>query len=235
MAPWQHGFTFVFTLVTVRATWSQAHGNIKKISPETMQRIGNGYLFLDWFAIPQLPGRDQWRMGIKFFGAPQAMHSWGPYGLTASKNWGEWELWVYSNHNQLLFALRQMVEPPLKLVSTTLRPNLWTHFQESCGIFGSMVQLPKISVDSIGSPLISHLPGSQHESMAWTKRTLVPMQQGPCRASLRMWRRGLTLENLGDGWMACLFWRCMGKCTKQIKIGIIGLWMGTYSRTAITC
>jgi uncharacterized protein YjeT (DUF2065 family) len=44
--------------------WSQAHGNIKKISPETMQRIGNGYLFLDWFAIPQLPGRDQWRMGI---------------------------------------------------------------------------------------------------------------------------------------------------------------------------
>ena len=84
--PMAHGFTFVFTLVTVRATWSQAHGNIKKISPETMQRIGNGYLFLDWFAIPQLPGRDQWRMGIKFFGAPQAMHSWGPYGLTASKN-----------------------------------------------------------------------------------------------------------------------------------------------------
>jgi len=34
-----------------------AHGNIKKISPETMQRIGNGYLFLDWFAIPQITAR----------------------------------------------------------------------------------------------------------------------------------------------------------------------------------
>ena len=34
-----------------------------------MQRIGNGYLFLDWFAIPQLPGRDGEWESSKFFGA----------------------------------------------------------------------------------------------------------------------------------------------------------------------
>lgn len=31
----------------------KAHGAIKRLSPETMQKIANGYLFLDWFAIPQ--------------------------------------------------------------------------------------------------------------------------------------------------------------------------------------
>eukprot|EP00435_Cladocopium_sp_Y103_P002024 s1300_g1.t1 len=34
-----------------------AHGSIKKISPEQVQQIGNGYLFLDWFAIPQITAR----------------------------------------------------------------------------------------------------------------------------------------------------------------------------------
>lgn len=34
-----------------------AHGAIKRLSPETMQKIANGYLFLDWFAIPQITAR----------------------------------------------------------------------------------------------------------------------------------------------------------------------------------
>ena len=36
----------------------QVHGGIKKISPETVQQIRQGYLFLDWFAIPQRPGEE---------------------------------------------------------------------------------------------------------------------------------------------------------------------------------
>lgn len=74
-----------------QAAWNsrKAHGAIKRLSPETMQKIANGYLFLDWFAIPQ-------KLGIFFRNNPwesvpgsfPEWWAWSPGGFHPN-DWGD--------------------------------------------------------------------------------------------------------------------------------------------------
>ena len=98
----------------------KAHGAIKRLSPETMQKIANGYLFLDWFAIPQNLGifflqlfdistTEWWAMagGMGFLSAfwTQAGGDWGDF---LTDHW-YWSLFLRVGLEQLsLFPPREL-------------------------------------------------------------------------------------------------------------------------------
>ena len=85
----------------------KAHAAIKRLSPETMQKIANGYLFLDWFAIPQ-------KLGILFLTVSRSVFLKNPAeskgiqrngGLWGSRGVANWPGLRWVPHSSLILQL----------------------------------------------------------------------------------------------------------------------------------
>lgn len=190
-APWHHGFTFVFTLEP--GSWKHQE-NLTGDDAADWKRLPFPWLVCNPSAAwpgSVANGNLQSFLGLHKPCIAGALMALRPLKIEVNESY-EFTVTTISFYLPSGRWLSPQIGIDNSEEATSLRPNLWTHFQESCGIFGSMVQLPNLGWFHRQQPidLASPRPGSQHESMAWTKRTLVPMRQGPCRASLRMWRRG---------------------------------------------